>query len=250
MFDATLGRFLSRDPAGSWSDAINDGNAYCYVGGNPADWADPSGLGQQVVVGAIKYGKDTKDPGDKDIQDEYKDADKIRQTEKENVTLDCLSYNAKDFYDCLKKKYDSCRQKNKGKPEADVQKACCIEKLVHLGHATAGLGGREGFDKLKAEQVNELKKMMCKGATIFVGGCKALHNQGDYAAHLGLAMLLTESGGTYEGYPGLVGGVWPWETPQGDKNKNKKSPITIQPGQTEAQVQGQMEKIRKDYEGK
>jgi hypothetical protein len=245
MFDATLGRFLQRDPVGAWGDPISDGNAYSYVGGIPADWTDPSGLGQQVVVGAIKYGKDTKDPGDKDIQDEYKDADKIRATEKEKVTLDCLSYGAKDFYDCLKKKYDSCRAKHKGKPEADVQKECCIEKLVHLGHATAGLGGQEGFNKLKADQVKELKKMMCKGATIFVGGCKAFHNEGAYAAHLGLAMLLTESGGTYQGYPGLVGGVWPWETPQGDQTKNKKGSITITPGEAEGKVREKMEGARK-----
>jgi hypothetical protein len=247
MFDATLGRFLSRDPTGAWGGPNDDGNAYCYVGGSPATEADPSGLGQVVVVGAIKYGKNSKDPGDKDVQEEYKDADKIRQMEKEKVTIDCLSYGAKDFYDCLKRKYDNCRQKLKGKPEAEIQKECCVEKLVHLGHATAGLGGTEGFEKLNPEQRTELKKMMCKGATVLVAGCKAFHSEGAYAAHLGLALLLTESGGTYQGYPGLVGGVWPWESAAEHPEKNKMTPIPIAPGEKEAKVREKMEGVRGAY---
>jgi hypothetical protein len=243
MFDSTQGRFLQRDRFRA--DGMNLYAAYFVPDAtDPSGWKKEAELGQQVIVGAIKGGRTSTDQGDKDVQDEYKDK-KIRPEEK--VAIDCLSYGAKDFYDCLKKKYDSCRDKLKGKPEAEVQKKCCIRKLVQLGHATAGLGGQEGFDKLRPEQVKELKKMMCKGATILVAGCKAFDNQGPYAPHLGLALLLTESGGTYQGYPGLVGGVWPWETPEGDAKKNKMTSIPVTPGEKEAQVREKMEKESKAY---
>jgi hypothetical protein len=43
MFDATLGRFLQRDPAGPQA-AGGSLDLYEYAGDNPADWMDPSGL--------------------------------------------------------------------------------------------------------------------------------------------------------------------------------------------------------------
>jgi RHS repeat-associated protein len=42
-YSATLGRFMSRDPIGIWTDLANIGNGYAYVGDNPATWTDPFG---------------------------------------------------------------------------------------------------------------------------------------------------------------------------------------------------------------
>ena len=42
-YDALKGRFAQRDPKGSWADFANRGNAYTYVGGNPASRLDPDG---------------------------------------------------------------------------------------------------------------------------------------------------------------------------------------------------------------
>lgn len=44
-YSPVLGRFMSRDPVGIWSDVNNLGNGYAYVGDNPATWADPYGTG-------------------------------------------------------------------------------------------------------------------------------------------------------------------------------------------------------------
>ena len=38
------GRFIQRDPIGIWTDGLNLGNAYTYVGNNPVNYFDPRGL--------------------------------------------------------------------------------------------------------------------------------------------------------------------------------------------------------------
>ncbi|MHB8633539.1 MAG: RHS repeat-associated core domain-containing protein [Thermoplasmatota archaeon] len=43
-YDSEAGQFLSRDPIGGWSDLLNVGNAYGYVGENPVSLWDPYGL--------------------------------------------------------------------------------------------------------------------------------------------------------------------------------------------------------------
>lgn len=42
-YSPALGRFMTRDPIGIWTDPINLGNGYTYVGDNPASWTDPYG---------------------------------------------------------------------------------------------------------------------------------------------------------------------------------------------------------------
>jgi len=40
-----VGRFIHRDPIGTWADWLNAGNAYTYVANNPLTLVDPLGLG-------------------------------------------------------------------------------------------------------------------------------------------------------------------------------------------------------------
>jgi RHS repeat-associated protein len=42
-YDPGLGRFISRDSLGNWTDAMNLGNGYAYVGNNPINYIDPYG---------------------------------------------------------------------------------------------------------------------------------------------------------------------------------------------------------------
>ncbi len=42
-YDSKTGRFISRDPIGTWGDAVNMGNAYTYVGNDPVSNIDPDG---------------------------------------------------------------------------------------------------------------------------------------------------------------------------------------------------------------
>ena len=42
--DPLTGRFLTRDPLGSWGDRVNLGNPYTYAGNNPNRYVDPTGL--------------------------------------------------------------------------------------------------------------------------------------------------------------------------------------------------------------
>lgn len=50
--DPARGRFLSRDPLGTWGDELNHGNAFAYAGSNPRSRTDPFGLAQQGSSGA------------------------------------------------------------------------------------------------------------------------------------------------------------------------------------------------------
>ena len=43
-YSPALGRFLQRDPIGVWTDFINLGNGYSFVGNNPVNRVDPFGL--------------------------------------------------------------------------------------------------------------------------------------------------------------------------------------------------------------
>ncbi|MDA1015349.1 MAG: DUF6531 domain-containing protein [Planctomycetota bacterium] len=43
-FDAGLGRFIQRDPIGTWGDPLALGNAYVYAAGRPVTATDPLGL--------------------------------------------------------------------------------------------------------------------------------------------------------------------------------------------------------------
>jgi len=45
-FDPKLGRFISRDVIGCWSDMTNLGNGYTYVGNNSLNHLDALGLGK------------------------------------------------------------------------------------------------------------------------------------------------------------------------------------------------------------
>ena len=56
FYDPQTGRFIHRDPLGIWGDGIGLGNGYAYVGNNPANLIDPSGLGFWDVFGRIAQG--------------------------------------------------------------------------------------------------------------------------------------------------------------------------------------------------
>lgn len=59
-YDPALGRFLQRDPLGSWEDPLGLGNGYTFAGNGPAVWRDPGGtspfsiLAKQVVKHGLK----------------------------------------------------------------------------------------------------------------------------------------------------------------------------------------------------
>lgn len=255
MYDATLGRFLSRDPIGVWNDPLNEGNGYAYVGDSPADWTDAFGLGQEVVVGAIT-GKNSKDAGDTNIEKASKDRAELNKfTGDKSQTEICLSYSVSDFVNCVKRAYDACMAKAKAKktPEANAQKECCVSKLVRVGHASAGLGGREGT--LTAAQRKQLVAMLCAKPTIVNAGCysfvySAIGRPG-YAGHVTLAMLASEAGGgTYQGFPGGLSttGIYPDVEPADPvdpKQQNTLRKIEITGGMSEKDIKAQMDKIGK-----
>jgi RHS repeat-associated protein len=43
-YDPLTGRFLQKDPIRAWGDPANFGNGYAYVGGDPVNRRDPSGM--------------------------------------------------------------------------------------------------------------------------------------------------------------------------------------------------------------
>ncbi len=60
MLDADLGRFIQRDPIGGWTDALNLGNSYTFVGNNTGKYLDPTGLwsppsGWEIAQGATDF---------------------------------------------------------------------------------------------------------------------------------------------------------------------------------------------------
>jgi RHS repeat-associated protein len=52
--DPRVGRFISRDPLGLWTDSVNLGNAYAYVGNNPGSRSDSMGLADPVTTTAVQ----------------------------------------------------------------------------------------------------------------------------------------------------------------------------------------------------
>jgi RHS repeat-associated protein len=55
-YDTQLGRFISRDPIGTWTDKVNLGNGYAYVGNNPSTRLDASGDSWACLVCAACIG--------------------------------------------------------------------------------------------------------------------------------------------------------------------------------------------------
>jgi hypothetical protein len=234
MYDTTLGRFISRDPIGVWGEPRDFGNAYEYVGDEPSAWSDAYGLGQQVVVGAIKYGKDSTDAVDKDLM---------------KSTTHCKSYSAVDFYNCVNNKYVACMKSSTKATEAEKKKECCIEKLVRDGHSLAGLGGQEGFDKIK-DKIPTLKNELCPDAVIVEAGCYGYDytKHEIYVTHIELAMLLTQSGGTYKGWAGGTQGLYPDVSPSTPKNpneENKAFETPISPGESREKVKEKFDKVKR-----
>jgi RHS repeat-associated protein len=252
--DPVLGRFISRDVAGIWTDPVNNGNAYEYVGDSPADLTDLFGLGQKVVVGAITQ-KNSNDAGDTNIEKASKDRAEVNRDFNAGLTEICLSYSAADFVACVKKAYDACMAKAKAKKtaEADAKNECCISELVRVGHASAGLGGRQGT--LTDAQKKELLAMLCTKPTITNAGCYSFvysePGKPGYGAHLTLAMLLTETGGgVYQGFPGGLSttGIYPDVEPAqpiDPKQKNTLQKIDITPGMKTEDVQKKLQGIGK-----
>lgn len=52
-YDPEQGRFISRDPIGIWTDSVNLGNGYTYVGNHPTMSTDPTGNCEIVCVMVI-----------------------------------------------------------------------------------------------------------------------------------------------------------------------------------------------------
>lgn len=216
-YDSGKGRFLQQD-ALQYADGMN---LYAYVGDQPLFSVDPYGLGQELVIAALK-GR-TADQGD--------DAD-IKKMIANSKIKDkfCESRSAQAFYQCMKKKYDDCMKK----PRATVQE-CCISKLVRVGHAGSGLGGEEDFANLRPAQITDLKKTLCRDAEVHETGCFGFDlGRGIYRLHL--ALLLQESGGTYIAYPGgtLTSSIYPDVKPaNASQNPNR---IQVKKGDTKAAV--------------
>jgi len=47
--DPLAGRFTTRDPVGAWTDSLNLGNPYTFVGNNPWSYTDPYGLSMELA---------------------------------------------------------------------------------------------------------------------------------------------------------------------------------------------------------
>jgi hypothetical protein len=178
-----------------------------------------------IIVGAVKH----PDPKDQDGVDQG-----IENGRQYNVK----SKSAADFYNGVKKIYDSCVEKH-------TCDDCCIKKLVLDGHSTAGLGGGEGFEKLTAAQIKGLKNMLCKDATIADYGCFAFDLKQflpQYKLHLDLAMLLSEKGGTYEGFISMTQQLYP-NVVSSDPNEKKPTRVPIHKGAKEDDVKKAFKKV-------
>jgi hypothetical protein len=203
MYHPTLGRFVQRDPGPEgtvvplrigqrglgWQYA--DGmNLFEYCAGGATGAHDPLGLGQTVRIGCIK-GRDKDDKVDKVI--------------KESPNLDAKTRNAREFYDALWNKYQDCMQRSQKPTREEKHCECCIEHLIRYGHSSAALGGGQGFNKLRPQQVADLKNIFCVKATITELGCFAFRygEPKEYIYHVDNASLLAGTGGTYEGYVGM-----------------------------------------------
>jgi hypothetical protein len=177
-----------------------------------------------IVVGARKYsGPAHQDSVDQGITD--------------GKQYDIKSDSARNFYDGIKRLRDACIEKN----GADK---CCIEHLILDGHSTAGLGGREGLDKLTAPEIANLKSWLCKNATISMYGCFSFNLTlfPEYKLHLDMAMLLSEGGGTYEGFISTTQGLYP-NVKSSDKDEKKPTKVPIPKGTTEDDVKKSFKKV-------
>jgi RHS repeat-associated protein len=69
-YDPSRGRFIQRDPIGLWTDDFNLGNGYTYVGNDPINEQDPSGLFTLIELPVfvtsvtLVYGEGTIQPYD------------------------------------------------------------------------------------------------------------------------------------------------------------------------------------------
>src|SRR5262249_10146738 len=129
--------------------------------------------------------------------------------------------------------------------EGERDDDCCIEHLILDGHSSACLGGGEGLDRLTAAEVTDLKSMLCKGATISELGCYAFNLiliQPQYRLHLGLAMLLADKGGTYEGYKDSTTGLHP-DVVSSNPNETQPTQVAIPQGATEDQVKQSFKQV-------
>ena len=222
-------------------------------------------MGIRVVVGAIKY-KNSKDPGDR----------AIAAAEEGVYTVKSLS--AADFFKGLQKAVLDCQKEKRIKkidreelaeelqlPEAErevleeleeaadeeVSDACCIEQLTVDGHASAGLGGEQGFDKLTKSQKADLQDWLCPNATIIIEGCFAFDftraEVPVYAYHLELALLLSKKGGTYRGFKGETAGRHPETFPvdqEEGQGREDMTKVSIRKGATRKEVE---DLFRKTY---
>jgi len=257
-YSPQLGRFLSRDPIGYSSDL----NLYEYVSDDPTNTVDSDGMGQEVVIGAI-LGKKANDEGDSTIREAIKKKKEADDIEKQTgfrppgfPSADiCESNSSTDFYKCISTRYKACAVKlqRMKKTDAQIKEECCISKIVRFGHASAGLG-REASTFGEAE-TKALKSMLCKNPVVMDAGCYAFEFQvadrPGYGARITLALLLTELGGTYQGYPGALStsGIYPDLEPEPPKKdpqaQNTLRTIQIEKGESAASIKEKFKTIPK-----
>jgi hypothetical protein len=132
--------------------------------------------------------------------------DAIDKMLEESALIHVRSTSAKAFYDGVKRMYDRCIANSRKTTAAEKHQECCLSKLARYGHSSAGLGGAEGFEKLDQVQIQNIRMMFCANAKFVEYGCYAfsLDSLPIYISHLHYADLLTESGGSYEGYLGMA----------------------------------------------
>ena len=183
------GRFISRDPIGSWVETLSLGNPYSYVGNNPTNYQDPAGR------------------------------DKIDMT---FGTSDMSYYDrtwagfptiTRDI-DHMIEKIDAALRK-----EIDPKGECmdCLRVLTVLGHGMIGgivMGGAEGYGTASGftpqlyDGLVKLSEYFCEDGEIILKECKAGRGSGSQATMDKVAGLtgVPASGPKGRYYPCPVGG--------------------------------------------